>query len=115
MDKYREFGEIVREHYYNELNSNRTISDISKEEMSPENIISYLTDYGTKIDDKIIYDAIEEYYKSNFEIKDNHILIVTDTHIGGTQEDFHLIDKAIDYASKKGIKTSINCGDIIEG
>ena len=91
---------IIREYYsipFKEL--------IHKTKLSRQEIISILLDSNIKIKE-------EDIFLNN--IKDNKIIIISDTHIGSELENISYIDLVYEFATKNNIKKIIHCGDLFQ-
>lgn len=91
---------IIREYYsipFKEL--------IHKTKLSRQEIISILLDSNIKIKE-------EDIFSNN--IKDNKIIIISDTHIGSELENISYIDLVYEFATKNNINKIIHCGDLFQ-
>lgn len=101
-----------------EIKQGLTINELSKKyDCLDSEIISTLIRYDTN-PPQYILEAINFHYKHNnpYKINDNKILVISDTHLGGFEEDKKLIAETLSFAKdKKEIKNIIHAGDIVQG
>ena len=104
---YRKYSSETIQGIYNLYRKTRNINHILK--IYPgsyyNEIISILT----------FYNLIDKINPCQLSLKDNKIMLISDTHYGSVYDNINYANYAFDFAKKENINTIIHGGDILEG